>query len=217
MRDVYDFAKYFIKNGADSKPNTYDGNMKLQKLLVLADLANIAENGKLLFPDPVLAFQNGCVVEKVRLRYKNDYSTLKHDSDLYQPDFSESEYEILKLVMDIFGHASARELSEINHTFSFWQVGYQNGTSSTGYHTKMLSEVDMMSYKEDINRMQEIISAYRENLNDVSASEVINGVTFYYDGFELTDDIIEKLEVFSLQADDDAYTIYFDNGKLVIY
>ena len=73
MRDVYDFAKYFIKNGADSKPNTYDGNMKLQKLLVLSDLANIAENGKLLFPDPVLAFQNGCVVEKVRLRYKNDY------------------------------------------------------------------------------------------------------------------------------------------------
>ena len=28
MRDVYDFAKFFIKNGADSSPNTYDGNMK---------------------------------------------------------------------------------------------------------------------------------------------------------------------------------------------
>lgn len=24
MRDMYDFAKFFIKNGADSKPNTYD-------------------------------------------------------------------------------------------------------------------------------------------------------------------------------------------------
>lgn len=136
MRDVYDFAKYFIKNGADSKPNTYDGNMKLQKLLVLSDLANIAENGKLLFSDPVLAFQNGCVVEKVRLRYKNDYFTFKHDSDLYQPDFSESEYEILKLVMDIFGHASARELSEINHTFSFWQIGLSKGQSNNGSHTK---------------------------------------------------------------------------------
>ena len=33
----------------------------------------------------------------------------------------------------------------------------------------------------------------------------------------LSDDIIEKLEVFSLQSDDDAYTIYFDDGKLVIY
>ena len=33
MRDVFDFAKFFIKNGADSMPNTYDGNMKLQKLV----------------------------------------------------------------------------------------------------------------------------------------------------------------------------------------
>lgn len=30
MRDVYDFAKFFIKSGADFTPNTYDGNMKLQ-------------------------------------------------------------------------------------------------------------------------------------------------------------------------------------------
>ena len=71
MRDVYDFAKFFIKNGADSSPNTYDGNMKLQKLLVFADLANIAEYGEPLFGDQVLAFKNGCVVEKVRLRYND--------------------------------------------------------------------------------------------------------------------------------------------------
>ena len=82
MRDVYDFAKFFIKNGADSRPNTYDGNMKLQKLLVLADLANIAEYGEPLFGDQVLAFKNGCVVEKVRLRYKNDYVAFKTDATL---------------------------------------------------------------------------------------------------------------------------------------
>ena len=44
MRDVYDFAKFFIKNGADSSPNTYDGNMKLQKLLVFAALATTAHS-----------------------------------------------------------------------------------------------------------------------------------------------------------------------------
>ena len=59
MKDVYDYAKYFIKNGADTMPNTYDGNMKLQKLLVLADLANIAEYGEPLFSEQVLAFKNG--------------------------------------------------------------------------------------------------------------------------------------------------------------
>lgn len=217
MRDVFDFAKFFIKNGADSMPNTYDGNMKLQKLLVFADLVNIAEYGEPLFNDQVLAFKNGCVVEKVRLRYKNDYAALKRDSDLYQPDFSEREYEVLKLVMDIFGSASAKELSDINHTFDFWKTAFDNGTSCTGYHNKEMSVVDMMSQNADVERMREIISAYRETASDTAKCEIINGVTFYYDGFALTDDMIDRLESFSLSAEDDTYSVYVDNGRLVIY
>ena len=217
MRDAYDFAKFFIKKGADSKPNTYDGNMKLQKLLVLADLANIAEYGEPLFKDQVLAFKNGCVVEKVRLRYKNDYSAFRHDSEVYQPDFSEKEYEVLNLVIGIFGDASAKELSDINHTFNFWKEAFDHGTSSTGYHDKEMSVVNMMSQRSDIERMREIISAYKEAANEATSSEVINGVTFYYDGFTLTDDMIDQLESFSLSADDDTYSVYVDNGRLVIY
>ena len=91
MRDVYDLAKYFIKNDVDSMPNTFDGNMKLQKLLVLAELANIAEYGEHFFDEQILAFKNGCVIEKVRLRYKNDYFGLNRDCEAFHPDFSEAE------------------------------------------------------------------------------------------------------------------------------
>ena len=168
MRDVYDFAKFFIKNGADSMPNTYDGNMKLQKLLVFADLVSIAEYGEPLFSEQVLAFKNG-------------YFGFKHDSEIFQPDFSEREYAVLNLVMEIFGKASAKELSEINHTFNFWKLAFDNGTEINGYHDKAQSIVDMMSQIEDINRMREIISAYKEVSNDVTAWEIINGVTFYYE------------------------------------
>lgn len=217
MRDVYDFAKFFLKNGADSQPNTYDGNMKLQKLLVFADLVNIVEYGEPLFNDQVLAFKNGCVVEKVRLRYKNDYEAFKRDSEYYQPDFSETEYEVLSLALKIFGRASAKELSDINHTFDFWKLAFDKGTSSTGYHDKEMSVVDMMSHPSDIEKMREIISAYRETSSEGTKSEIINGVTFYFDGFLLTDDMIDKLEVFSSSAADDAYSVYLDNGKLVIY
>ena len=183
----------------------------------VADLASIAEYGEPLFNDQVLAFKNGCVVEKVRLRYKNDYVAFRRDSEAYQPDFSEREYEVLKLVMEIFGCASAKELSDINHTFNFWKLAFDNGTSSTGYHNKEMSVVDMMSQDSDVERMREIISAYRETVNDVTASEMINGVTFYYDGFALTDDMIDQLECFSLSAEDDTYSVYLDNGRLVIY
>ena len=217
MRDVYDFAKFFIKNGADSLPDTYDGNMKLQKLLVFSDFVNVTEYGKLLFGDQVLAFKNGCVVEKVRLRYRNDYSGFKKDSDSFQPDFSESEYAVLKLVLAVFGNATAKELSEINHTFNFWKSAFEKGTDSSGYHDKSRSVVDMLSQKEDIERMKEIILAYQESSNNMSAREVINGVTFYYDGFALTDEMIEQLEGFSYNAEDDSYTVYLDDGRLVIY
>ncbi len=217
MRDVYDYAKYFIKNGADSTPNTYDGNMKLQKLLVLADLANIAEYGQVLFNDEVLAFKNGCVVEKIRLRYKNDYQGFKKDSDSFEPDFTENEYEILGLVLAIFGSASARELSEINHTFNFWKQAYQRGTDANGFHNKFNSVVDMVNQTADVQKMKEILDAYKESAKEVTAKEIINGITYYYDGFELTDAIIEQLESFSLTADDDVYSMYMDDGKLVIY
>ena len=146
-------------------PNTYDGNMKLQKLLVLANLVYIAEYGAPLFNNQVLTIKNEHVG-------------------------SEREYEVLKLVMDIFGGASAKELSSI---------------------------VDMMSQHADVERMREIISAYRETASDTAKYEIINGVTFYYDGFALTDDTIDRLENFSLSAKEDTYSVYVDNGRLVIY
>ena len=95
-------------------PNTYDGNMKLQKLLVLADMAHLAQYGQPLFKDDVLVLENGLVVEKVRLRYRNDYSGFKADSEKFDPDFSEEEYETLKAVI----YSRAGILGET--TFSRW-------------------------------------------------------------------------------------------------
>ncbi|MCI9143620.1 MAG: SocA family protein [Lachnospiraceae bacterium] len=216
MRDVYEYAKFFIKNGADSTPNTYDGNMKLQKLLVFANLIYLAQYDEFLFDDDVLAFKNGCVIEKIRLRYRNDYYGLKQDSDRFEPDFTEKEYEVLKTALDIFGSATARELSEINHTFQFWNNAYQKGTDSKGYYDKSKSVVNFKEQPDDIEKMREVLDAYRQSVNEVTAKEVINGITFFYDGFTLTDDMIEKLEMFSLTAEDNAYSVYMDSGRLVI-
>ena len=214
--DVYDYAKYFLKNNADSIPNTYDGNMKLQKLLVLADFINYTMHGEPLFRDQVLAFRNGCVVEKVRLWYKNNYRGLKRDSDAFEPNFTQSEYDVLNMTLAIFGSASAKELSEINHTFNFWKIAYDSGLSSSGFHEKSKSVVSLDS-PEDIDRMRRIIDAYKESSAATNQREIINGVTFYYDGFDLNDELFDQLEAFSLSADEDTYSVYLDDGKLVIY
>lgn len=217
MSDVFDYAKYFIKNGNNFAKNTFDGNMKLQKLLTFANFINFVENGEALFDEEMLAFRNGCVVDRVRLRYKYNYDSFISDSERFEAEFNETEYRVLNMVLRIFGDASAKELSEINHQFDFWKIAYKRGTDENGYHDKELEVVDMNVSSSDIDKMKMIINAYEESEQNVEASETINGVVFYYDGFELTDDIIDQLEQFSFTADDDSYSVCMDDGELVIY
>lgn len=218
MRDAYDFARYYLKKGADSVPNTYDGNMKLQKLLVLADMAHLSEHQKPLFSDEVLAFRNGPVVENIRLRYRNDYYGFKKDSDNFEPIFSEEEYDTLNNVLGIFGHLSARKLSDLSHTFESWSQAYARGTTGS-YHDKKKSVIDFTAYPEDIEAIGRSLEAYKRTKTHASKYEVINGVKFLYDGVELTDDIIIELEEFSrsIECEDDAYSIYLESGELIIW
>lgn len=217
MRDVYDFAKFFIKSGADSMPNTYDGNMKLQKMLVLADMAHLAQYQQPLFGDDILAFENGLVVEKVRLRYRNDYSGFKADSEKFNPDFSEEEYKTLNDVIGVYGHLTARELSDLNHSFESWKQAYMNGTTENGYHDKGKSVVNFESFPEDVEAVGRAVRAYRETQRKAPRYEVVNGVTFYYDDMAITDEVIADLEKFSRVCEDDAYSICMDDGRLVIF
>ncbi len=217
MRDVYDFAKFFIKNGADSEPNTYDGNMKLQKLLVLANMAYRAQYQKPLYNEDVLAFENGLVVEKVRLKYRNDYSAFKAESETFHPDFDKEEYETLNAVLGVYGHLSAKELSDLNHQFKSWKQAYQKGISPEGYHDKKKSVVDFSAFPEDIEAVGKAIKAYKETQKNAPRHEVINGVTFYYDDIALTDDVIAELEKFSRVCEENVYNVCKDDGRLVIY
>lgn len=213
-----DFAKYFIKRGFDSQRNTYDGNMKLQKLLFFANFISLLQKRKLLFSDPILAFSNGCVVEDVRLRYKNDFACLCEESAVFEPRFSQDEYDVLTMTTDLFGNKPAKELSELNHQFSFWKNALQRSADINGFKNKDQAIVLPEDMVAEAEKMQAIIAAYLANKTERAFSEVINGVTFYYDPeIEMSDSIIEELESFSKSAEDDTYSVYKDNGKLVIF
>jgi uncharacterized phage-associated protein len=218
MSNALDIAKIFIKRGLDTNRNTYDGNMKLQKLLFFADYISISENGKPLFPEPIRAFSNGCVVEEVRLRYKNDYVNLLADSQVFCPDLSQDEYNIINLTTEIFGGLSARELSELNHSFLFWKKTLENSRQAGGYKDKDLAIVSYEDMLKESTRIKEIIKRFNANKSERALKEIINGVTFYYSSdIEMTDELLEQLEVFSNEADDRVYSVYEENGDLVIF
>lgn len=44
-----------------------------------------------------------------------------------------------------------------------------------------------------------------------------HGVAFYCDQAALSSDTLDRLEEFSLSAEDTAYSVYMDNGRLVVY
>lgn len=218
MSSALDFAKFFIKKGLDTSRNTYDGNMKLQKLLFFANLVSLAENGNPLFNDPICAFSNGCVVESVRLRYKNDCSKLCEDSNVFDPDFSQEEYDVVNLTETLFGKLSARELSDINHTFDFWHNAYNRSIRNDGFKRKEQSEIKTEEMMLEISKIKTIINQFKENAVERAFKEVINGIDFYYQPeMEMNDDVLEVLEAFSREADEQAYSVYLEEGKLVIY
>ena len=218
MSDVFDYAKYFIKQDLDTQNNTFDGNMKLQKLLVLADLVSLAEFDKPLFDDAIYAFRQGCVIEKVRLRYRNDFFGFVEDSRNFNPDFTQDDYDVLGLTTAIFGSLSARELSELNHSFAFWDDAYKKSIQNNGYKNKDASVVTVEAMRKEIDKIRDVIALYRETQSESDSKETINGIDFYYssDDISMTDEVVEELFTFSLLADDVAYSVYHDNGTLVI-
>lgn len=218
MSKAIDFAKLLMKRNLDSNPNTYDGNMKLQKLLFFANYISLIQRGVPLFKEKIRAFENGCVVEEVRLRYKNDYASLLTDSKEYTPNFSQDEYDIINLTAEMFGKLSARELSDINHCFLFWKNAYERSKDANGYRDKDLCVVSAEEMMFEQDKLKSVINEFNENKSERAFSELINGVTFYYSSdFVMTDEIIDELYKFSKCAEDTAYSVYIEDGSLVVF
>lgn len=219
MKKAYEFAKYLVANNYDDFPNTFDGNMKLQKLLVFADLISLAKYDKPLFDDDIMAFKNGYVVESVRQKYAYDYFALKSDSDNFIPQFTSEESEILQYTTDIYGSLSAKKLSDLSHLFDFWSNSYDRSTNEYGYHDKAMSIISIESMLAEIAPIRKVIAVYEQNKNLNNSCQMINGIKFFYTPSEVifSEDLINYLYAFSEDADESSYSVYYDNGELVVF
>ncbi|MDR1639690.1 MAG: hypothetical protein LBT59_08355 [Clostridiales bacterium] len=214
-----DHAKYFLKNVPDTRNNTFDGNMKLHKLLLFANLIHMAEQGVPLFDDPIYAFAQGCEVEGVRQRLRFDHCSFIDDCNSNPATYSQSESHTLSLACEIFGDASARELSDINRDFEFWQTAYKASETQEGYRDKEKSIVTTESMLNECDRIGRLVitSEQAKDLDDLV--EVVNDIEFCYDRdkISITDELLDRLYKFSLTAEDESYSISYFGDRLVIY
>ncbi|WP_049042748.1 Panacea domain-containing protein [Clostridium sporogenes] len=223
MSKAIEIAKWFINNN-DGFSNSFEGNMKLNKLLYFSQLISLVKNDKPLFNDDLYAFKNGVVIESVRKEYYCNYSQLKKDAKLFKESFTEEEKEILKIGSEIFGNVDADELSQLTHEHACWNDYYNKSKNDNWYmkeESKIPVEDILTNYQEDLELIKSILSAYYENKNYDSETEKfieINNVKYFFNPNEidLNDNIMDVLAKFP--ADENAYSLYMDDKQgLVIY
>lgn len=209
-------AKFFMQEKLDTPRNTYDGNMKLQKLLYFAQLISLAKYNIPLFPEKIYAFEHGMVIDDIRKEYKSNYQAILNDNDR---TFSDQEKDVLDLTIEIFGGYNADELSEITHHHLSWKLEYEDGTLPNGYHDKEESEVSLESLKKnEVQDMQDLIySIEKSSESEESMSEVyFDGSTFSFDSKNIS---VEEIKDFvnknSFPPDD--YVAFKRNQEVFVY
>lgn len=123
-------AKWFLAHNRiamNEEGAEYISNLKLQKLLYYAQGTFLALKGEKLFPEKILAWQHGPVVEEVYSYYKNNgASGIRFDEDFEISRFTDEENQILTDVYDTFGQYSAWKLRNMTHAETPWQETLAN-------------------------------------------------------------------------------------------
>lgn len=210
MHKAIDFARWFIKKGCDWPRNSRDGNMRLQKMLYFSQLIHLARTGEVLFEDPIFAFQNGSVIEDVRLAYKENFAVLIEESYSLNLQFSSEQEKTVQTAEALFCDLRAKELSELNHLHHSWKKAFEKSCVH-GSPQKILSTISVDDIKQyDLGKIKEMLIAYDMAKGQCETFEVINGSKFYYNPSELilTEEILEALELYC--GTGESYSIYID-------
>lgn len=118
-----DIANYFIFLASrENREKEREGitNLKLQKILYLAQAYYLTKIRKPLFIEDIEAWEYGPVVPEVYRKFKkycNKPIIIKQDKSI----LLEKDKEILKKVWDAFGRYSASKLVDIVHSHAPWR------------------------------------------------------------------------------------------------
>lgn len=168
-RNPLDVAKWLLENNLIDEPkDSLKGNMKLQKLLFFSQLINYALYNKPLFDAQFSAFEHGVVIEEVRNTYKTSLESIQKRETI---NFTGEELNTLKLTKEIYGDASADELSDLTHQFECWKKYYKQSKTTTGYKIKNKAIIPESELKSEIDIINNVLRAY-SIINNINRGKV---------------------------------------------
>ena len=119
---------------------SYEGNIKLNKYLYLAQTVYLAKYGELLFSDNFVAYDNGPVVKEIVDNYASIQSVKKYNEDILPEEIKEF---LDKIYMSLEG-ATFDELIEITHEDTAWKE-----LRKETYHAPV---IDLLKYKSKFEK-----------------------------------------------------------------
>ena len=158
--DPNDIARWFCTQKIIENPNTREGNMKIQKLLFFAQLIYMAKNnGKTMFNEEFMAFKDGVVLETVMSNYRKQYNEMFKDIKANELNFDNDILETLNTTVEIFGNASAQELSELSHEFDTWNYFFEK-SKRFGFYSKRASLIPYDELKKELYRIEKVLRGF---------------------------------------------------------
>jgi uncharacterized phage-associated protein len=124
MPNIFDVANYIL--------NIFDGNlskMKLQKLCYYAQAWHLAFNGKPLFDEDFLRWDNGPVCYRLWKKFENfsciDYKKVLNGA-LTEGDMEPCNYGAIDYALETYGEMDGNELSRQTHSEDPWKKTGEN-------------------------------------------------------------------------------------------
>lgn len=134
MYDALDIAKWFINRAIDDAPKSgeFMTPLKVQKLLYYSQGFNKIINKEQLFPEKIMAWQYGPVVEKVFVSLKK-YGANGINEKMQTSKAIDSKVEnVLNLVYNKLGQFSAFKLVDLTHSETPWKETEQSKEIKVG-------------------------------------------------------------------------------------
>lgn len=146
MAYARDVAKYFLLKDKDRKlfnknliecngRSCYEGNIRLNKYLYFAQTVYLAKYGKLLFDDPIQAYDNRPIVKDVMTKY-----AVMQASENPNVNLDKEIIIFLDKIYDALKNATYQELVDITHEDTAWK-----DLSDKTYNAPV---IDIMKYQK---------------------------------------------------------------------
>lgn len=205
---------WFINNNKDIAYPSFDGNVKLQKLLHYSKAMYYAVYGDELFPNSIEAWENGPVVREIftLYRYHDLINEAKLKADKYSLD--PKVERVLRVVNYVYGTQTSAQLIELTHQEEPWKNLEEQAKRR---QNPVIREDVLKSYYQPLKDIYE--SVQEEEIDNI-VNDKINGNVFSYDRYEtdLTNDDLEFLYRLGVQNKNQNFFVYKDDdGELVVY